>query len=178
MKIQDYQEKAGRTCNDLKDIKLNLCHMALGIHSELSEYAEAMEKEDVVNQREELADICWYVANYATFRGYSFEDLLRLSYNMKFDVVEENLQCIGLFSSRLSDYVKKFIAYDRVIDRGLEQRALAAILKGVNDEDCMFNFEKDLGNNIAKLEARYPEKFTNELAVNRNLKVEREILER
>ena len=34
-----------------------------------------------------------------------------------------------------------------------------------------------LDTNIAKLEARYPEKFTEDKAINRNLEAEREILE-
>jgi hypothetical protein len=40
-----------------------------------------------------------------------------------------------------------------------------------------WNMEDILDTNIAKLEARYPEKFTEEAALNRNLEAEREILE-
>jgi NTP pyrophosphatase (non-canonical NTP hydrolase) len=39
------------------------------------------------------------------------------------------------------------------------------------------DFDKILETNIAKLRARYPEKFTNENAINRDLEIEREILE-
>jgi hypothetical protein len=41
---------------------------------------------------------------------------------------------------------------------------------GINYIDC-------LKTNISKLEARYPEKFTQENALNRNLENERKILE-
>lgn len=40
-----------------------------------------------------------------------------------------------------------------------------------------FDLEKILDNNIAKLRARYPEKFTQENAINRNLENERKVLE-
>ena len=40
-----------------------------------------------------------------------------------------------------------------------------------------FNIEDILQTNINKLQSRYPEKFTTEKALNRNLNVEREILE-
>lgn len=40
-----------------------------------------------------------------------------------------------------------------------------------------FTFEKIMAKNIAKLKARYPDKFTETNAVNRNLVVERKILE-
>lgn len=39
------------------------------------------------------------------------------------------------------------------------------------------DLEKILANNIAKLETRYPEKFSDDLAANRNLAAEREVLE-
>lgn len=39
------------------------------------------------------------------------------------------------------------------------------------------SFDEGLERNIAKLKARYPEKFSNEAAINRNLVVERNILE-
>lgn len=42
---------------------------------------------------------------------------------------------------------------------------------------CGFTFEQAQHANIAKLATRYPEKFTSELAENRDLKTEREVLE-
>jgi hypothetical protein len=41
-----------------------------------------------------------------------------------------------------------------------------------------FDLEEILGTNIAKLESRYPEKFTQQDALVRNLDKEREILEK
>lgn len=44
-------------------------------------------------------------------------------------------------------------------------------------DECGGDLDRVLNLNIAKLKARYPEKFTNELADNRNLVEERKILE-
>ena len=40
------------------------------------------------------------------------------------------------------------------------------------------DYEKSLENNINKLKVRFPEKFTEENALNRNLKEERKVLEK
>jgi NTP pyrophosphatase (non-canonical NTP hydrolase) len=179
MEIRDYQEKAQRTCASLGDEKLDLCHMTLGMVSEEEEVAQAITLEDAVNLREELADICWYVANYCTLRGYEFEDILSKSENFgaELEAWESESSPLLIFISRISDYVKKYIAYNKPISRELEEKSLIGILFSVKDLEESFNFKADLGRNIQKLEARYPEKFTNEKAINRNLDVERKILE-
>ena len=174
MDIKIYQEKAQRTCASLGSEKLDLAHMALGIVSELEEYMLSV---DNVNAREELADICWYIANYCTFREYSFYELLSMIGDFTPEKEEETSQLLIIYSSRLSDYVKKFVAYNKEIGRYNEIKTLVGILWAINEEDCCFDFSEDLGRNIAKLEARYPEKFTEEAATNRDLKVERAILE-
>lgn len=179
MELKDYQEKAQRTCASLGDVRLDLSHMVLGIVSEQEEYISALLVDDEVNQREELADMCWYVANYATFRGYDFEELLSKTEEWEEEFVgwKDEFSPLFLFTSVLSDLVKKFIAYGKEIDRNSEEMALGGILYGISIEEGNFDFKRDLGLNISKLEARYPEKFTNDLANNRNLEAERKILE-
>ena len=79
----------------------------------------------------------------------------------------------------LTDCFKKQLAYNKQVD-----------WINVNEEigDLMFyiasfcrinnlDFEKIIETNIKKLESRYPEKFTEEKAINRNLDAERKILE-
>ena len=74
--MKNYQELAKRTCASLGDEKLDLAHMVLGIISEQEELLQALVNGDEVNQREEMADICWYLANYCTFRNYDFSKLV------------------------------------------------------------------------------------------------------
>jgi NTP pyrophosphatase (non-canonical NTP hydrolase) len=79
----------------------------------------------------------------------------------------------------LADIFKKNIAYKKTIDWVNAKEELGdfcwylANFCKKNDLDL----EEILDTNIAKLEARYPEKFTEEKAINRNLDAERKILE-
>lgn len=179
MDLKEYQKNAKRTCASLGDYKLDLAHMVLGIVSEQEEYLKALVLEDEVNQREELADICWYVANYCELRGYSFYIILKASedyFEPEEDWVKKT-SYLDVYTSKLVDYVKKYIAYDKKIDNLKELEALGGILYSITLEECYFNFERDLALNIEKLKARFPKKFTTEKALNRNLDKEREILE-
>lgn len=82
-------------------------------------------------------------------------------------------------SAELADIYKKHIAYQKPLDLvnakeeiGDQLWYIANLcnLQGWDMEDIM-------QTNINKLKARYPEKFTNEAALNRNLELERQILE-
>lgn len=146
--------------------------MVLGMCSEISELEEAINNEDKVNIGEELADIDWYVANYRRLRGTSFSKTI---------IFPESLGVPELYSSvsELQDIVKKYMAYGKVIDVYFEEQFLneiQALVQGMF-EDYGLSQEEYLYKNIAKLQARYPEKFTNEKALNRDLKTERKILE-
>lgn len=177
--VENYQELAKRTCASLGDEKLDLSHMILGIISEQEELLKALVDGDEVNQREELADICWYLANYCTFRNYDFYKLVQqYQYGFELEEWEQEVCTFDVHSSKLADYVKKYIAYGKPIDRKLEERALGGIIYSFQFEDCNFDFAEDLDRNIKKLQQRFPEKFTTEKALNRDLFAERQILER
>ena len=112
MNINDYQQKAARTCVKIDGAILDDLHMVLGMQTEAAEIADVYKKTiaykkplDFVNIKEEIGDIMWYIANLCNMNGWDLREIL--------DV------------------------------------------------------------NIAKLEARYPEKFTEENAINRNLKKEK-----
>lgn len=117
MNISDYQLKAARTCAKIEGHPImDDLHMVLGMQTEVAEIADVYKKAiaykktlDLVNVKEELGDVMWYIANLCNMHGWDLRDIL--------------------------------------------------------------------ATNIAKLEARYPEKFTEKNALNRNLEHEREILE-
>jgi NTP pyrophosphatase (non-canonical NTP hydrolase) len=79
----------------------------------------------------------------------------------------------------LMDPFKKFMAYGKPIDYvNVEEEGGDFLWYFVNF--CRvnnFDIEKMMEKNIAKLRARYPEKFDAEKAINRDLDVERRILE-
>lgn len=79
----------------------------------------------------------------------------------------------------LMDVFKKNIAYNKTIDWINVKEEIGDTLYYIASF-CRINeldLEEILNMNISKLESRYPEKFTEYHANNRNLKREREILE-
>lgn len=161
--------------------KLNLTHMALGLAGELGEIVnctgtELKLKVDKPNLKEELGDIYWYLSNYCTMREVPIPD----SQALKIQLPTE--RCFELLISSISelvDLVKRFEAYNKEIDRSKE-------IETVYDIYCalyMFETAYDLDGaevraiNIRKLEIRYPEKFSDALAINRNTEAERKALE-
>lgn len=80
----------------------------------------------------------------------------------------------------IMDGFKKNLAYNKPIDMVNMKEEIGDLMWYVAGF-CRFNdidLEQVLKTNIAKLKARYPEKFTEEAAINRNLDAEREILEK
>jgi len=81
--------------------------------------------------------------------------------------------------AEIADVYKKNIAYKKLIDYVNIKEELGDAMWYIANLCNMHGWDlRDiLDTNIAKLEARYPEKFTEEQALNRNLTVERNILE-
>jgi NTP pyrophosphatase (non-canonical NTP hydrolase) len=184
----NYCIQAKRTHSNLDTIEDTLIHMAMGVTTEIGEIVDIFKKNlayakdiDLVNLKEEIGDAFWYIANtYRTLNVYPTElnELARNNAALTFHKFN----------------IKRFIAhtlydvydlYDNVIDYNESQnpQVIEAILCslrlrlivmcnhfGIDYIDC-------LKTNISKLEARYPEKFTQENALNRNLENERKILE-
>lgn len=79
----------------------------------------------------------------------------------------------------IEDVFKKHIAYDKEIDWVNVQEEIGDLMFYVASFCRMngFDLEEIMGNNIRKLMVRYPEKFSTENALNRNLQAERTVLE-
>lgn len=182
MKLIEYQKETWRTCPDLGSEAMNLSHMVLGICSEYSEYLTAVAKKDSINLSEELADKFWYISNYCNFRNYSLSDLwdekekLKPNYNLSDYSTLNYFYCLA----ELQDIVKKNLAYGKEIIKEKEKDILLSLLFTLQTlwKDFDFDLEKSLENNINKLRIRFPDKFTEENALNRNLEAERKELEK
>ena len=176
MKIQVFKEQCKRTCPTLDGgIKLDLSHMVLGMNTEIVELREAIQNKDSVNIQEELSDFLWYFCNYKNFRGYSeynYEEQEHVSNPMIIYKLYDRV-------SQLQDLIKKFVAYNKEINTEVELFLLNKIYHYILTIAYSYNadIEEGLEKNIAKLKARYPEKFDENLAVNRDLETERKILE-
>lgn len=174
MTNKDYQKHAKVTCNSLDSEKLDLSHMILGMMSELNEVTDAHLKGDATNIHEEYADILFYVFNYATFRNIDLGSLIEINKNLFSNKYE-----LSYYISKLSDKVKKYVAYNKPLDSIEEQYDLLSIYFSVADavENSGFRMEYILERNIAKLKARYGDKFTEHAAIHRDTTAERKILE-
>lgn len=182
MTLSEYQIAAFRTCPDLGEPyypflsgqlgaslsqKLNLSHMVEGMNSELSELDDA---HDFVNEQEELADIMWYTGGYCTWRNIDLERISLLS--------TTTTRSLAWYIQELTDLVKKFTAYNKPIDTVKESEYLSSIVCWIKQRLGEQSFNVAIKNNIDKLRVRYPEKFSDEAAQNRDLDAERRELEK
>jgi NTP pyrophosphatase (non-canonical NTP hydrolase) len=143
------------------------------------EFRPDKKKKPEVNKKEEVADSFWYVAILDRVLELNLE-IPKIT-GIKLKVSNEKL-IIDLYkiSSKLLDPIKKKLYYNKPIDLS----AFSDLSKKLFNTLCIFcevnNIETEsiLDTNIAKLKARYGEKFSSEKAINRDLTTERLILEK
>jgi hypothetical protein len=167
---------------------LRLLHGVVGVVTELEELQQAVDKAwvdhaegfdilhtiDKVNAAEEVGDLFWYCAQLSDEVGVSktptvmaqghFLEKLRLMNNIAVDAL---------------DHLKKVIFYGKPLDEqkliGMTQFILIFAASMAADFDT--TPEAIMAKNIAKLAARYGDKFSDVRAENRDLGTERQILE-
>lgn len=170
MNLAEYQVQAKRTCPSLGSEKLDHTHMRLGMITEIAEIADIFKKHiaykkpiDFVHLKEEIGDVFWYIVNMATFEkeelivNYSGGTYISTE-DEKWEYVLEDF-LVGLYYNEDCNTTRIM----RMID----------FCKAWN-----INFEECLDLNIAKLKVRFPDKFTEENALNRDLASERKQLEK
>jgi NTP pyrophosphatase (non-canonical NTP hydrolase) len=86
---------------------------------------------------------------------------------------------VGSESGELQNALKRYIAYAKPVDKVNVKEELGDVLWYMARICSLFEWtlEEVMELNINKLEIRFPEKFTEEAALNRNLDKERETLE-
>ena len=192
--LEEYRLLAARTLPDLGSMSNNLLHMEAGIAGEfLGEAVDILKKTfaykkplDKVHLGEELADTVWYCAGAETINKLP-------EMEMCFDKI--SLEAIEIVKNQSVIYIKESVELRKST---VETECLGFILanKGTVDSTdrgailaivgiCMgicevlnIDFWQALTNNISKLQVRYPEKFTEEAALNRDLAAERVELEK
>ena len=159
-----------------------LLHAVMGVLTEVEELIQNDKKEnpDSVNLLEEVGDITWYLAILGREVGVNW----RPSYGSIWGLNDSNededhLLNIVEYSCSLLDFLKKKLFYNKPINEEVFSQKTQMLFDSVscylsaNSLDPSKVFEI----NIAKLKARYGEKFSTERAINRDLETEREILE-
>jgi len=182
-------------------------HAMTGILTEVGELLDAWKryiwygsKIDFVNLEEEIGDMCWYWALYmSSVLETCSEDVIQ---NIMFLVTQElkyaKLKPAGEKEQTLPQ-LSQYACYSlvHVVSNMASTQAQWDVLLA-EDEDVLyaaelvadpltfiihlasihgFDFEVVLYKNIEKLKARFPDKFTEEAALNRDLVKERKILE-
>ena len=157
LNIDEFQELAKTSCPDLGHISDNLRHMRYGIFTEVGEIVDIFKKNlaykkeiDTVHLGEEIGDCMWYIVNHETFLG---SKIFPKFYKPEFDI----------------NFMMKCSVEN-------EQVLLAGCLIQLANKFNL-NFEELLFKNIEKLRIRFPEGFSEERALNRDLNKERESLE-
>lgn len=180
MNLLDYQRETQRTCPDLGNEKLNIAHMIMGMVSEITELNEAINKNDIINIGEEISDVMWYLSNYCTYYNISLEKLSILSKKYVFiGDGNDKFKELTLDISKLTDIEKKYIAYNKEVnpERRIDFVTNAFFTISQLYKHFILDMQKCLENNINKLKVRFPEKFTEENAIDRDLEKERIALE-
>ena len=89
--------------------------------------------------------------------------------------------CMGMQteSAEFTDTMKKHIFYGKEIDKINLEEELGDLMWyiAVACDELWLSFEDICKKNITKLQLRYPDKFTPERALNRDLDAERQLLE-
>jgi NTP pyrophosphatase (non-canonical NTP hydrolase) len=115
-----------------------------------------------------LSDYVEWTANTCASLDTKKEDITHMLFGMLTEIGE------------LTDIFKKNMAYGKDIDWVNVEEELGDLMFYIASF-CRINkidLDKVISTNILKLESRYPEKFTEYHALNRDLEKEREILEK
>ncbi len=187
MNFNEYRLNTIRTMKTLGSPLLDSIHMTLGVVSEfLEELPVAINNMDYVNIGEEIGDLFWYLANYANVWGIETADT-KIPYDslaahdtleQHFQSIEAGMKTISYHIGQFTDLDKKAFVYNKQVSLEDREYLFFIILLGVEGLASKFNLDSDQLRlkNINKLKVRYPEKFTEESANNRDLKAEYETL--
>jgi hypothetical protein len=177
---------------------LNTIHMRLGMVSEMDELMTAIHNQDRVNIGEELGDLLWYVANDIRIKQRSsyilwseMDKLFSYDFSLGMQVtnggylttsegVNSHFNAIVFNISKLSDPIKKYLAYTKPEPNSSEYiKTMEYMLGAINNlaYNLKINLDDYMEKVVLKLKKRYPDKFTVDAAINRDLDAERKVLE-
>jgi NTP pyrophosphatase (non-canonical NTP hydrolase) len=182
MTLTQYPQEAIKTLGS-KGLEIDLFHCYAGFTSEINELEDALLNNDLVNIKEELGDISWYVFVYLHLKNFdkyeSIERLMRNSVQKEISDLDITFITRNLYrtSSNFGNCLKREVIYQKA-DALAEAKVLSSIFSCIALICEKYNIEytEVLKNNIEKLKVRFPNKFTTEDALNRNLEEEYEKL--
>ena len=167
---------------------LRCLHGAMGIVTEVGEIANAFHKEDmdIPNLIEELGDVLWYIAIFEREYPVACGTLRQTDKNFYPHMISVDM---ALCAAEITDIFKRKLFYNACIDFKRLKENLSC-LKGAIEfvgDAYGYSIEQVRAINIKKLWQRFnvdytkiePQisMFSEDLAINRNLELERAILE-
>jgi hypothetical protein len=184
MNWNEYLELSEKTLSTqfhcTKDDEL-LLHSVMGILTEVEELLDnhMTDSSDEINRSEEIADIWWYVAIIG--RKYNLA-VPHVSDGYKVNTSLSPMEAVLLItkkSLKLLDFLKKKLYYNKPINEDMVILLSNEIVSLLYAYAAMYEINTEMAwdINIAKLKARYGDKFSSERAINRDLNTERNILE-
>jgi NTP pyrophosphatase (non-canonical NTP hydrolase) len=177
---------------------IRLLHSTLGIATEIAELFEMLDKEeiDLTNLHEECGDVLWYVgvavdelrldfdkmiskANQAVKDSDAFIVSAQGKSTSKREAITSILGNSVKSSGTALDLLKKSSFYGKPLDEAKLSNLIGDLVSSMAILLAIGEYTLDLAmeRNIAKLQARYGQKFTEAAAITRDLKTERDILE-
>jgi hypothetical protein len=148
-----------------------LNHAVLGLTTEVNEFKNAASGKHLTleeNRAEEIGDLAWYTA-------IAWDVLLPVDYNPTKPAVDpaDPLAFVENAMTRIADCVKRAIYYGKELNYPVCRDAIVEVQHGISLlAGSSETFSQILDRNIAKLRARYPQKWDSDLAVNRDLAAE------
>jgi len=180
-------EKLAQVTNGKYSAERDIQHAAYGIVTEVGELFDAYKRHlfygtelDLVNLMEEIGDVYWYVAIMARALELDLAELDNIEIEKYLDTLNVTLKVEHSLSSLICQADTLFSIMATVSSPGeleehlyrlVEELVCFATVHGLQPANCR-------KANIAKLQKRYPDKFSGEAAVNRDTALERRELEK
>lgn len=197
MSVKDYAEEYVEGAIKTKSpyyhadaIDADLVHAIFGIVTEAAEFMDGLSGKDSfyadrVNLKEEIGDICWYLAiaqNYYKQNNIDINIFNQEPYDIEFKKVDTFCQMLVVTAGDLTDVLKRSFYYGKGSETSQIENLpclFMKVFKICQSLAIMLNadIEKIMKTNLEKLQARFPENFNTEKVFNRDLEKEREILE-
>ena len=157
MNLQEYQLLTSRTNADLGSKAINAAHVTLGIVGEFAEFHLACQEMNIDNIKKEGADIYWYISELANLHNIPLQINECPYWPWSIDIMVGDI----------AEMSKKYLAYNKPIDEFKLSDYLNHLLFYINltFKEYEIDFEECLDMNIEKLQKRFPEKFSAELAI-------------
>jgi NTP pyrophosphatase (non-canonical NTP hydrolase) len=181
-KIEDYQKFAIRTMKQ-ESVQRMMLHCTMGMVGELGELIEVGGL-DSMKRSLELGDCLWYAANMCQILGLEIHEIIAEAEARDREIIQSydflymppDIRAV-IWAAQLTDIIKKEFFYGKEYVRGDVISILKKYIVAIVDLTYLHSLTVFgvARNNIAKLEARYPNLvFNADDAVNRNYEAEEE----